>query len=137
MKNLFTYGSLMCNDIMQIVSGMSAPHQKGLLDGYYRSQILGETYPAIVAQPGRQVEGVVYFNLSANALAKLDTFEGAYYTREEITVTCENMQLVSAMAYILKPDYHHILNGKPWNFNSFLATGKKEFLTNYVGFDKI
>lgn len=137
MTNLFTYGSLMCADIMLHVSGQSTSHQNGILYDYFRSQIHSETYPAIIAQPGQQVEGVVYFNLDSAAINKLDTFEGEYYTREDITINCSHMEQVNAMAYILKPEYKTILTGTFWSFENFLQSGKEEFLTNYVGFDKI
>jgi len=137
MTNLFTYGSLMCSDIMENVSRQSTPHKKGVLDGYFRSQIHGETYPAIIAQPGQQVEGIVYFDLTATAIAQLDIFEGGYYCRKEVIVNCEDMLQVSAMAYILKSEFLYVSYGKTWSYDDFLAKGKKAFLSNYKGFEDI
>lgn len=136
MTNLFTYGSLMCDDIMLHVSGQMVTHQKAHLNDFFCSQIHGERYPGITQAVGQRVEGVLYFNLNHEALIKLDSFEGEYYERQEITVHCSQGE-IGATAYIIKPQYHHLLTGNLWNYEDFLRNGKKEFETNYVGFTQI
>ena len=137
MTNLFTYGSLMCDDIMLQVSGTKPSHQKARLNGFFCSQIHGETYPGIHPDVQHIVEGVLYFDVNQSALARLDSFEGEYYQRNEITVICSPQTEISATTYIIKPQYNHLLTGKTWSFDDFLLHGKKEFEANYVGFKKI
>ena len=137
MTNLFTYGSLMCEDIMLHVSGEKVAYQKARLNDFFCSQIHGETYPGITPAKGEIVEGVLYFDLSLNAFAKLDTFEGEYYERKKIAVHCSSQDLIAATAYIIKPQYNQLLTGNFWRFEDFLRSGKKEFEKNYVGFTQI
>jgi hypothetical protein len=49
MLNLFTYGSLMCDDIMNKVAGCHADRHQATLKDYFRAKIRGEEYPGIVA----------------------------------------------------------------------------------------
>jgi len=137
MTNLFTYGSLMCDDIMLQVSGENPRHQKARLNGFFCSQMHGETYPGICPDVEHIVQGVVYFNVNQSALARLDSFEGEYYQRNEITVLCSPQGEIVATAYIIKPQYNHLLTGKLWSYDEFLRHGKKAFEANYVGFKKI
>lgn len=137
MTHLFTYGSLMCKDIMKMVSGQESLQKKARLDGFFRSQIVDETYPGIFPQTNRYVKGMIYFDLTQTALARLDAFEGEYYIRSQIHINCDEMGVIPAAAYIIKPSYQHLLTGKEWSFEDFLTSGKQEFLSKYVGFKKI
>lgn len=137
MTNLFTYGSLMCDNIMCQVSGEKPKHQKAFLNDFFCSQIHGETYPGICLYSGHRVEGVLYYDVSQSALARLDSFEGEYYKRKEITAHCPPHKEIPAAAYVIKPQYTHLLTGKTWHYEEFLRHGKKNFEANYVGFNRI
>lgn len=127
----------MCDDIMLQVSGTKPRHQKARLNGFFCSQIHRETYPGISPGVEHIVEGVLYFDVNHSALARLDSFEGEYYLRNKITVICSPQTEISATAYIIKPQYNHLLTGKPCSFDEFLLHGKKEFEDNYFGFNRI
>ncbi|WP_256374273.1 gamma-glutamylcyclotransferase family protein [Desulforhopalus sp. IMCC35007] len=137
MSNLFTYGSLMCADIMYQVSGQQPIHQAAYLDDYFCSQMHDETYPGIAPSDGNRVKGVLYLNLDHLALSRLDSFEGEYYERKEVSVLTESCGQVLAMAYIIKPQFRHLMTGTPWNYEQFLHTGKRQFEMNYLGFTRI
>lgn len=137
MTNLFTYGSLMCDDIMLQVSGEQSRQQKARLIGFFCSQILGETYPGIRPDSKHIVEGVLYFDLSDKALAKLDIFECEYYERNEITVLCSPQGEIQAASYIIRPEYSNLLTGKAWSYENFLRDGKAKFEANYIGFNRV
>lgn len=137
MTNLFTYGSLMCGDIMVQVSGQQPSQQTAYLDDYFCSKIHLETYPGIAPSVDNRVKGVLYFDIAPEALMRLDTFEGEYYERKEVTVQTEALGLVKAMAYIIKPQYKHLMTGTAWSFEDFLHTGKRQFEMQYEGFGKI
>lgn len=126
----------MCDDIMLHVSGERPSHQKARLNGFFCSKLHGETYPGIYADVEHSVEGVLYFDVSQSALARLDRFEGDYYQRNEITVLCSSQGKILATTYIIKPQYSNLLTGKLWNYEEFLQHGKKEFEAKYVGFKK-
>ncbi len=137
MYKLFTYGSLMCSDIMFKVAGCQSNCISASLKNFQRSSIHGEKYPGIFQQADATVEGILYLDLSQDAIERLDEFEGEQYHRQEVQVLTQQFGACMAMTYIIKPHYHNILTGKPWDFNHFLANGKTEFLKNYSGFQKI
>jgi len=137
MINLFTYGSLMCSDIMYKVAGCRFESDQAILNDFYRSKIQNEEYPGIVPQSGSKVSGVLYLALSPEALQRLDLFEGELYQRQEVGVLSENHGRVRAMTYVIKPGYGDLLTGETWSFNHFLAVGKKKFQASYLGFQGI
>jgi gamma-glutamylcyclotransferase (GGCT)/AIG2-like uncharacterized protein YtfP len=137
MSNLFTYGSLMCSDIMNQVAGCHANFVSATLKDFKRSTIRGEEYPGIVSHPGSEVEGVLYFDLPPKAIERLDSFEGVQYSRQDVLVKTEQLAQYSAMTYVIKPEYCYLLTDNPWNYERFLTIGKSKFLDTYLGFRKI
>lgn len=137
MTNLFTYGSLMCNDIMCRVAGCRASFVSATLKDFRRSTLHGVDYPGITTYPGAEVQGVLYLDLPTEAIERLDNFEGEQYIRQEVLVMTKNGTPGKAMAYIIKPEYNHLLTGEPWSYQHFLAVGKAKFLDAYLGFQRI
>ncbi len=137
MASLFTYGSLMCADIMCRVAGCRPAALSAELSGYRRSSLQGRLYPAIVPSPGGRVSGVLYLDLPASALHRLDIFEGELYRREDLAVVTGKGEEQPAMGYVLRAAYHHLLTNTPWDFAEFTARGKKPFEEAYLGFQQI
>ena len=109
MVNVFTYGSLMCADIMATVSGVNPLSESALLGNYRRYAVLGEDYPALIAEAGAQTQGLLYRNISDEALRRLDVFEGDYYQRCELDVALLDGRQVTAQTYVFRADYRHLL----------------------------
>lgn len=137
MTSVFTYGSLMCSDIMLRVTGCQVAGIPAILKGYQRSRLRGEEYPGIIAHPDDEVAGILYPNLPPPAIERLDIFEGEQYLRQEIEVLTSDSGPCRAMAYVLHPRFTHLLTGAPWSYTDFLETGKARFLQAYIGFHKI
>lgn len=137
MINIFTYGSLMCSDIMFKVADCRSEFVEAVLRDFFRSGIRAEEYPGIVTQPGTEVSGVLYLNLPAKAIKRLDGFEGEMYSRQEVNVISDNIGLTKAMAYVFKPKYKHLLTNEPWSYSRFLAVGKPKFEAAYMGYKSI
>jgi gamma-glutamylcyclotransferase (GGCT)/AIG2-like uncharacterized protein YtfP len=137
MTNLFTYGSLMCNDIMCRVAGCRASFVSAILKDFRRSTLHGVDYPGIATHPGAEVQGVLYLDLPPEALLRLDIFEGEQYKRQEVQVLTAQGDPSKAMTYIIKPAYNHLLTGEPWSYQNFLDVGKAKFLKAYLGFQRI
>lgn len=134
--NLLAYGTLMDPDIMQDVSGGSWESTQALLHGYQRHCVLGEHYPGIVRCDGAYVEGVVYFNVSADAIYRLDLFEGDMYSRDAVKVHGkDDYKVIDAVVYVVKPQYVHLLSEQTWNFQEFIKSGKEQFRQLYSGYD--
>lgn len=137
MINLFTYGSLMCDDIMFAVIGCRLQRANAVLNDYYRSSVRNEEYPGITPQSEAQVDGVLYLDLPEAAIERLDVFEGEFYERQVVQVRTENFDEMNAMAYVIKPHYSHILTYTEWSYIHFLKTGKQKFKMAYLGFHDI
>ncbi len=127
----------MCCDIMNQVAGLQSNFASATLKGFKRSTIRGEEYPGIVAHPGSEVEGVLYFDLPPKAIERLDIFEGVQYSRQDVLVMTAQLTQYAAMTYVIKPEYCYLLTDNPWNYELFLTIGKSKFLETYLGFRKI
>jgi len=82
-------------------------------------------YPGIIPNKGEKVPGIVYGNVPAEAWPQLDNFEGEMYVRRMVSVELNNGLLVRAFAYILKPQYTHLLTDALWDYRLFLKNKKK------------
>jgi gamma-glutamylcyclotransferase (GGCT)/AIG2-like uncharacterized protein YtfP len=137
MRNLFTYGSLMCEDIMFAVTGEPLIYTPALLPGYRRFLVKNEQYPGVVPSLDSQVQGVVYHNISPEGWSRLDRFEGELYTRSLVAVRYEKGDEATACCYVFRPEFRDRLTGEEWDFESFLRRGKKIFQNRYSGFRDI
>jgi gamma-glutamylcyclotransferase (GGCT)/AIG2-like uncharacterized protein YtfP len=134
MNHLFAYGSLMCEDIMEAVSGCRLPNATGTAKGYSRRSVKGETYPAIVADGTEETAGVVYRDVPAPAWERLDRFEGDMYMRQPVSVELADGTAVAADAYVVRPECLGRLESFGWRFADFLRNGKTSFQREYKGF---
>ena len=132
----FTYGSLMCADIMTRVCGHATDACNAVLAGHSRHPVRGEDYPAIVPDEGGRVVGRLYAGIGASAWERLDSFEGHQYERRLVTVTLQDEQQLDAWAYVFRPQYGALLGPGDWDFEAFVAGGKRRFEARYLGFDQ-
>lgn len=135
MKHLFAYGTLMCDEIMTSVTGVSSNAIPTVLEGYQRFRIKHEVYPGIISNKGQLVEGMLYHDLPLFAWDNLDRFEGALYIRKTVDLKDLQGQLITADTYVIHPDYIDRLENKPWNYQEFLDTSKHVFQQSYDGYD--
>jgi len=133
----FTYGTLMCADIMAAVCGYAPEAGSALLPGYARHPVRGEDYPAIVAEPAQQVAGRLYAGISAGAWERLDRFEGNQYQRQLVLLRLDDGRSIDAWAYVFRPHYRSLLLPGEWDFDAFLRAGKQRFEARYLGFQQI
>lgn len=133
----FTYGSLMCEDIMSAVVGTRCAHRPAVLDAYRRAPVIGEQYPGMVPASASQVHGVLYLDLPESAWPRLDAFEGALYSRELVRVHLDDGRRASAWAYVFRAEHAHRLATGEWDFARFMKTGKARFESRYLGFDEV
>ncbi len=134
MSNLFAYGTLMCNDIIQNVSGCLLGGMPGALRGFDRRSVRGEHYPALVQQGDGRVDGVLYCNLPESAWKRLDRFEGTLYTRQRVEVELADGSSLPATAYVWRPEFLDLVDSSGWDFTNFLRCGKSDFEESYQGY---
>jgi len=137
MGNLFAYGTLMCDDIMQEVSGLHPSHVVGILRGYSRRCVKGEHYPALVQDADGRVEGVVYRNVPNAAWHRLDRFEGGMYTRESVEIELSDGTTLPAATYVVRAEFLNHLDQSDWDFTDFLRNGKARFQNHYKGYQSL
>lgn len=97
---VFTYGSLMFPEVWQkLVRGQyrSSPANA---NGYARFAVLEARYPGMVLMEGASVDGVLYHDVDAADLERLDQFEGSEYRRDTITVMLADGSELTADTYI-------------------------------------
>lgn len=106
---LFAYGSLMFPAVLEAVAGVARSPCRARLTGHARFLVRGESYPAIVEAPGAVTVGVVYADLPAEALVRLDRFEGSFYERRIVDIDLAgDGKARTAFAYVV-PD-----SGRNW-----------------------
>ncbi|MCK9984367.1 MAG: hypothetical protein AzoDbin1_00839 [Azoarcus sp.] len=135
MQHCFTYGSLMCEDIMAAVSGTRCSFVAASLDGYRRQPVLGQAYPGMVSAARAGVQGVLYLDLPASAWPRLDRFESEEYERRQVVVRLQDGRVETAWTYVFRPECAGRLVDGEWDFERFLRAGKASFTAQYVGFD--
>jgi gamma-glutamylcyclotransferase (GGCT)/AIG2-like uncharacterized protein YtfP len=124
--NIFTYGSLMFDEVWRQVVNGRYRSEAATLHHHQRHALTGLSYPGVVAAPGAQVAGRLYLGVSAEDMARLDAFEGAEYRRDALQVMLAGGAPASAWTYIwLDPQR---LSGRPWQSEAF---GLHEFLQTY------
>ena len=78
--NLFTYGSLMVPSVMEAVTGRTFSARRAALADYVRFRVSGASYPGIVPRWGVVIDGVVYLDVDAAAVACLDAVSYTHLT---------------------------------------------------------
>ncbi len=136
-RHCFTYGSLMCEEIMFAVCGAPAAAAPATLVGYRRHPVAGEAYPGMLPTAGAQVDGVLYRDLTPAALARLDAFEGPQYRRETVSVRLADGSTVEAETYVFRAEFADLLRPGDWDFDDFLRHGRAAFEARYVGYARI
>jgi gamma-glutamylcyclotransferase (GGCT)/AIG2-like uncharacterized protein YtfP len=134
--DLFVYGTLMAPRIMQLASGHQGPGLRAELAGYRRSRVRGEPYPGIAPSFGAAVAGLLYQGVAPAAVQRLDVFEGEMYARIELPVKVGE-DFRRAHAYVVRPDFEHLLEDRPWSFEAFMRDGFDRFVAAYRGFGDI
>ena len=134
MEHLFTYGTLMCGDIMREISGFRLLHEPGTLKGYSRRSVKGEPYPALMPDDKGRVEGVVYRDIPRSAWDRLDRFEGEMYERQLVKIVLKAGKTLFAGTYVVRPAFLDQLEESEWDFCDFLRNGKTRFQKHYKGY---
>jgi gamma-glutamylcyclotransferase (GGCT)/AIG2-like uncharacterized protein YtfP len=134
MVRLFTYGTLMLAEVMEIVAGRPFPSRRAALPGYRRRLLRGRVYPGIVPAAGEAVEGVLWEGLDAAALARIDRFEGALYDRPELRVTPASGESCAAFVYVLRDAQRALLTESAWDEAEFRARHLRDYLAGCRAF---
>ncbi|MCZ6863736.1 MAG: gamma-glutamylcyclotransferase [Alphaproteobacteria bacterium] len=89
MLNFFFYGTLLEPEVQRLVLQRDVPSENvvpATLVGYRRYMVLNASYPAVVRQPGAEIDGIVMIGLDALDAARLSIFEGDGYVAANCSV---------------------------------------------------
>ncbi len=128
--NVFTYGSLMFRSVWARVVRGDYRSTDATIHGFRRVRVRDAQHPAlIIAANAPRIAGRLYFDVSADDVARLDHFETKDYARVAIAVTVAD-QVVSAQAYLaLNVDS---LTNDDWSVTEFEQHGLPIFNATYV-----
>ncbi|MEO8178977.1 MAG: gamma-glutamylcyclotransferase family protein [Deltaproteobacteria bacterium] len=126
--HLFVYGTLQLPDILYAVVGARWHGRAAVLEGYARYQVRGKPYPAIVVEPTGSVSGLLYSEVGALELERLDRYEGELYERCTLGVRVGGSRL-SAVGYVLGDRHSALLSPEAWD----LAAFERNHLAEYLG----
>jgi len=117
--NVFVSGPLMFRDVVKAVTGKTFHAQCGLLNGYAQFLLGDEGQAALIPFPDRVVTGVVYLDVDAPSLLKLDAFQGGRFKRREVSIEAENGKWLEAEAYELNLNHKKLLTVHEWDEDEF------------------
>jgi gamma-glutamylcyclotransferase (GGCT)/AIG2-like uncharacterized protein YtfP len=103
------------------------------LAGYRRLKITNEIYPGLFPGKG-EVDGIVYFDITADDMARLDGFEADCYERVAAMVIDESGAQIPVETYRISESHRNILAFEEWDPVKFKQSGLQEFLSGYHGF---
>jgi gamma-glutamylcyclotransferase (GGCT)/AIG2-like uncharacterized protein YtfP len=137
--HVFTYGTLMFPEVWKAVAGREFKSVEGMAAGVAIHRVRNAVFPGIV-EAGEQdaVRGVVYLDVDAESLVRLDLFEDDFYRRETLWVTCDDGERRAAEAYVVPPENRAVLTNEPWRADEFVSSGGlQEFIERFQGFARI
>lgn len=129
--NLFVYGSLRNPVFIESITGDMHEGSPAVLHDY-KKFFTPFSFPFILPHPNARVHGKCYFDVSQDAMEKIDHFEceGTLYDRKEVTVTVQGKQ-VSAQAYIA--NLIHLRRSFGPNMDLALVEKAEKFIEEHAG----
>jgi gamma-glutamylcyclotransferase (GGCT)/AIG2-like uncharacterized protein YtfP len=125
--HLYAYGTLQNRAVIALIVGRELVGHPARLAGYARYRVIDRVYPAIVAAPASEVDGVLYSDVDEREVERLDLYEGDLYERLELPVRVGD-RVVIAHCYVLRSEHGHRLSSEPWD----LAAFERDHLANYL-----
>ncbi len=129
MMNWFFFGSLMDQEVLEIVVGRTVLENEMIvaeLPGYRRISVANESYPALAHTPNQVVEGVLIESLDASEALRIMYFEGEEYKPEEVQLRLKNQKPVSAFCFLPTPDLKVL--DLEWDFDKWRQDHLNDFL---------
>lgn len=98
----------------------------------------GDPQPSTLDSQPTPIPGLLYLDLDADSLERLDQFESDFYQRRPITVTTGDGQQLAAEAYVVPEENRHLLTAEPWTAGEFKSRGDPaRFVARYAGFHRL
>lgn len=125
-NKLFTYGTLMLDEIFFSITGKEFRSTPAYLINYQCLQVKNKIYPGLISGNGK-VTGKLYHDIPAETFAKLDNYEGQEYRREIIVTHQYPSDQITAWCYLYKTELKNNLLENAWTLEWYKQNKK---LTN-------
>jgi gamma-glutamylcyclotransferase (GGCT)/AIG2-like uncharacterized protein YtfP len=125
--NVFCYGTLEFDAVMQKITGTAFPAEPATLIDYVRYMVKGAPYPAIIHEPGAVTEGTLFRGLNTKQMQMMDEYEGSLYDRIESEVLASKGELIVAQIYVVPLSRQHYVSRLAWNKADFELLYLKSF----------
>lgn len=112
--HLFTYGTLMDDAVWSRVAQEKCVSRRAVLHGYEARKLRGVTFPGLVESAGAVTPGLVYFDVSAAAMARLDAYEDDFYERVPVPVVLVDGSEITADLYLMQPSHRDVVLPERW-----------------------
>lgn len=133
LHNVFVYGSLLADEVVEVLLKRVPPSSPAILNGYHRFSIKGRVYPAILSVESKKVTGKVLLGITDLELDVLDTFEDVEYKRSTVEILLDSLEKLLADTYVWGNKDDPNLYGN-WDFEEWKQLHMKDFLTMTMGF---
>ncbi|KAI4337447.1 hypothetical protein L6164_015862 [Bauhinia variegata] len=134
LHNVFVYGSLLADEVVQVLLKRVPPSSPAMLPDHCRFRIKGRVYPAILPVENNKVTGRVLLGISGPELDILDEFEDVEYTRNDVEVfLTDSSQKLQAHAYVWSNLKDPNLYGD-WDFEEWKQAHMNDFVKMTDGF---
>lgn len=133
-RHWFFFGTLMDSDILACVLGRPVAEDKrrpGILSGFERLCLVGETYPALVRRPGCAVKGIVTADISAEESRRICFFEGDEFRLQTCSVRFlneNNIALETVQALVFLAGAGLQFSQASWDFERWQRLEKDNYL---------
>jgi gamma-glutamylcyclotransferase (GGCT)/AIG2-like uncharacterized protein YtfP len=126
MHNIFVYGTLMSELIINKLTGKTFRWQPATLNGYKRFCVKDCDYPAILTDVYSVTKGLLIENLDDLSLDIISFYEGDEYEKKKVTVSIDGKP-EAALTFIWVKGEEYLEN-ENWDFRRF----ENESLDHYL-----
>jgi gamma-glutamylcyclotransferase (GGCT)/AIG2-like uncharacterized protein YtfP len=122
--NLFAYGTLMDPAVWARVAREPGRTERAVLPGHEARRLCGVSFPGLVEVSGCETPGLLYREVSTEALARLDAYEDDFYLRVPREVVTESGGRVMAEVYLVAPEHRGVVLEQRWEPPRLRAPGE-------------
>ena len=127
--HVFAYGTLLFPDVWHRVVRGAYDRVPARIHGFSRRRLRDALFPAVVsACLTESVRGVLYLEVSADDLERIDRFEGPWYEKKTVACTREDGRIVPARVYVIDPKHRYRIEARTWDPEWFSRHGLPDFL---------
>jgi gamma-glutamylcyclotransferase (GGCT)/AIG2-like uncharacterized protein YtfP len=130
MQNIFVYGTLQSELIINKLTGKSFVLLPAILIGYKRYCVKDCDYPAIVAEARSETKGMILMDVEDSDLKILSFYEGDEYEKKIVTALLNN-EPTNVLAFVWVKGID-LLENKNWDLHQFQEKRLEHYLKDII-----